>query len=54
MGDDYERLAKDMLHELNIIICNDMKGAKKLKKLMALIVEWNRRKLYINDIYGNK
>jgi len=54
MGDDYESLAKDMLHELNLIICDEMKIGKKLKKLIALIGVWNKRKLYINEIYGDK
>jgi len=51
VGDDYENLAKDMLHELNLIVCNEEKIKKKHKKLIALVTEWNKRKIYINDIY---
>ena len=46
MGDDYDILCKDILHELHIMVTggNDEKASKRLRKLTRLVTEWTKRK----------
>ena len=47
MGDDYDCLCKDILHELNIMFASgdEEKIRKKFKRLEGMLTSWNRRKI---------